>query len=76
MKTSEGGEYQAPLLLQMSCDTQGASIGYRLNDEANWRLYGGPLRLPSGQTTVTAKAIRVGYKESAEVTARFVVGVA
>jgi hypothetical protein len=73
MEIGEGGEYRAPLLLQLSCDTQGASIGYRLNDEENWRLYGGPLRLPVGETTVRAKAIRVGYRESEEATATFVV---
>ena len=73
LQTAQGGEYRAPLLLQMSCDTQGASIGYKLNDEENWRLYGGPLRLPVGQTMITAKAIRVGYGESKESEASFVV---
>ena len=73
LEAAMGGEYNAPMSLQMSCDTQGASIGYRLNDEANWRLYGGPLRLPVGQTTVRAKAIRAGYKESEEVAASFTI---
>ncbi len=73
MEAGNGGEYRAPLLLQLSCATQGASIGYRLNDERNWRLYSGPLHLPLGQTTVCAKAIRVGYRESEEATATFVV---
>ena len=73
MEISKGGEYKAPLLLQLSCGTQGASVGYKLGDEKNWRLYGGPLHLPVGETRVTAKAIRIGYKESAEVMAQFVV---
>ncbi len=67
------GTYAAPLLLQMSCDTQGASIGYKLDDDENWRLYGGPLRLSVGQTTVRAKAIRIGYKESEERIATFTI---
>lgn len=73
LQTGAGGTYCEPLLVQLSCDTQGASIGYKLNDDENWRLYGGPLRLPPGQTTVCAKAIRVGYKESGESEATFTV---
>ena len=73
LETSHGGSFAAPLLLQLSCDTQGASLGYRLNDEENWRLYGAPLHLPVGQTTVHAKAIRVGYAESEESEASFTV---
>ena len=75
LQISERGEYQAPLLVQLSCDTQGASIGYSFEegDDARWQLYGGPLRLPVGQTTVRAKAIRVGYKESEESKAQFVI---
>ncbi|HET7559656.1 MAG TPA: sulfatase-like hydrolase/transferase [Limnochordia bacterium] len=59
---------RAPALLQLHCATQGASIGYTLDDGDNprWRLYTGPLRLPIGRTRVRAKAIRIGYKESAE----------
>ncbi len=73
LEGNEGGTFAAPFLLQLSCETQGASIGYKLNDDAHWRLYGGPLRLPVGETTVRAKAIRVGYQESAESVARFAI---
>ena len=75
LSTNEGGTFDGPLLLQLVCDTQGASIGYSLESEGEtkWQLYGGPLRLPLGQTTVRAKAIRVGYAESAESRATFVV---
>lgn len=64
----EGGDFQGPLLLQLHCATQGASIGYRLDGdkESNWRLYMGPIRLASGQTGISAKAIRIGYLESDE----------
>jgi N-sulfoglucosamine sulfohydrolase len=47
--------------------TQGASIGYTTDTGANpkWRLYTGPILVDS-PTTVRAKAIRYGYKESVE----------
>jgi N-sulfoglucosamine sulfohydrolase len=47
--------------------TQGASVGYTTEDgpAATWRLYTGPI-LVDGPVTIRAKAIRYGYKESAE----------
>ena len=64
----EGGTFKGPLLLQLHCATQGASIAYTFEEgeDVRWLLYTGPLRLPEGKTTVRAKAIRIGYKESAE----------
>jgi hypothetical protein len=69
----EGGSYTAPALLQMHCATQGASIAYTFEDgeNARWRLYSQPLRLVEGQTRVRARAIRIGYLESAETSATF-----
>ncbi len=66
--TLEDGEWEAPLLLQLYCSTQGASIAYttELGEDVHWQLYTKPLRLPKGETTVRAKAIRIGYKESDE----------
>jgi hypothetical protein len=47
--------------------TQGASIGYTTDEGPNprWRLYNGPIRVDAPMT-IRAKAIRYGYKESAE----------
>jgi hypothetical protein len=47
--------------------TQGASIGYTTEEgpSAKWRLYTGPI-LVDRPTRLRAKAIRYGYKESAE----------
>jgi hypothetical protein len=47
--------------------TQGASIAYTTDEASNphWRLYTGPI-LVDAPTTLRAKAIRYGYKESAE----------
>ncbi len=67
---TDGGRYRAPALLQMHCATQGASIGYRFADDpaGQWRLYHAPLRLATaGEIRIQAKAIRIGYHESPEV---------
>ncbi len=71
----EGGTFEGPMALQLYCATQGASMGYTFEegDDAHWHLYTQPLRLPPGETTLRAKAIRIGYEESAESVATFVV---
>jgi hypothetical protein len=72
---SEGGTFGAPVLLQFYSATQGASMAYTLEqgNAPHWLLYSEPLRLPVGKTTVRAKAIRIGYKESKESVATFTV---
>jgi hypothetical protein len=47
--------------------TQGASIGYTTDEgpTPTWRLYTGPIPVKAPMT-IRAKAIRYGYKESAE----------
>jgi hypothetical protein len=49
----------------LACSESGASLGYRV-DGGPWHLYSEPLELPSGGT-LTAKAVRYGWKESDEV---------
>jgi hypothetical protein len=67
-----GGEIAGPVLLQLHSATQGASIGWTTGE--HWQLYTGPIRLEPGATmTLRAKAIRIGYRESAERAATFVV---
>lgn len=68
-----GGTFRAPVVLQLHCATQGASVAYTFEagDKPHWLLYTAPLRLPEGTTTVRARAIRIGYKESKEVAATF-----
>lgn len=55
-------------LVKISCSTPGASIAYRFNTspEGYWHLYTHPVVLPEGKS-IRAKAIRIGYKESEEV---------
>ncbi len=56
-----------PTEVNIYVPTQGASIGYTTDDGPNprWRLYTGPIRVDAPMT-LRAKAIRYGYKESAE----------
>jgi N-sulfoglucosamine sulfohydrolase len=69
----EGGTFQAPLMVQFYCATQGASIAYTYEEgeDVHWQLYTAPLRLPPGETTIRARAIRIGYRESEERVATF-----
>lgn len=67
-----GGAFEGPVLAQLHCPTQGASIGWKEEGEKGWRLYTGPIRIERGQTRrLVAKAIRIGYVESPEVAAEF-----
>ncbi len=63
----------APALIQIHCATQGASIAYtfEVGETPHWQLYSAPLRLPPGRSTLRARAIRIGYKESEERRAVF-----
>lgn len=56
-----------PMEIIIYVPTQGASIGYTTQEgpTARWRLYTGPILVDSPMT-LRAKAIRYGYKESAE----------
>jgi hypothetical protein len=57
----------SPMEAVIYVPTQGASIGYTTDEGSapTWRLYTGPL-LVNRPMTIRAKAIRYGYKESAE----------
>jgi hypothetical protein len=65
----DGGTFSHLVILQLHCATQGASIAYTMEEDANprWLLYSEPLRLPIGRTTLRAKAVRIGYGESREI---------
>jgi hypothetical protein len=70
---NDGGSFQGPVLLQLHCATQGASMGYTFEpgENATWHLYTTPVELPKGTATVRCKAIRIGYAESPETAATF-----
>lgn len=56
--------------IRLTNQTEGASIGYRLDDDARWKLYTGPFYVSPGRK-IEAKAIRYGFAES-EVMARMI----
>jgi hypothetical protein len=47
----------------ITCSTDGASIGYRLNNNDRWELCAKPINVKAGGV-LEAKAIRIGYEES------------
>jgi N-sulfoglucosamine sulfohydrolase len=63
---------EGPTEMVIYVPTQGASVGYATEDgpAAAWRLYTGPI-LVDAPMTLRAKAIRYGYKESAETRVSF-----
>tara|TARA_B100001123_G_scaffold298860_1_gene333340 strand:- start:472 stop:684 length:213 start_codon:yes stop_codon:yes gene_type:complete len=65
----------APLLLQLHCTTQGASIAYTFERGAKprWLLYTETLRLKPGNISVRAKAARIGYRDSEEKQVTFAI---
>ncbi|MFP4379106.1 MAG: sulfatase [Candidatus Sumerlaeia bacterium] len=70
-------ELKAPALVQLHSPSQGASIGWtdEEGDEPEWKLYTDLLRFEkAGTWTIRAKAIRIGYQESAERAVTFIVG--
>jgi N-sulfoglucosamine sulfohydrolase len=71
----DGGEFKGPLLLQMHCATQGASMAYTFENSAHprWQIYTAPIRLSAGESTLRARAIRIGFSESEERAAKFIV---
>ncbi|EMA37177.1 sulfatase [Halococcus hamelinensis 100A6] len=73
--TPDGDTFTAPATLTLHCDTQGASIVHTTDggSESRWKLYNDVISLPTGETTVQAKAIRYGYRESSVRSATFTV---
>jgi arylsulfatase A-like enzyme len=61
-----------PMEVVIYVPTQNASIGYTTDEGPTpvWRLYTGPVRIDA-PVTLRAKAIRYGYKESAETRVAF-----
>ena len=52
-------------LVRITCETPGASIGYRFGDEGSWSIYTRPFSMPEG-ASLTVIAHRIGYQPSAE----------
>jgi len=52
--------------LQLTSNTEGASIAYRFSEDERWKLYVEPIPLPDKEQ-VEVVAIRIGWKESERV---------
>lgn len=67
------GTLKQPVLIQIYCATQGASIAYTFEtgNQPHWLLYNKPLKPEPGKNLLRAKAIRIGYNESDETKAEF-----
>jgi arylsulfatase A-like enzyme len=50
--------------LRITCTSEGASIGYRINDDDAWQLYTDPIHITKSVTRIDAKAVRYGWAES------------
>jgi arylsulfatase A-like enzyme len=78
LEPTAGGRFPAPLLLQLHCSTQGALVEWTDDPPdavpVRWHLYTAPLRLEGGTVTLRARAARIGWRDSAERSATFVVG--
>lgn len=72
----EDRTFTSPVLVQLHCATQGASIAYTLDpgDAPHWLLYTEPLHLSPGKALLRARAIRIGYRESTEAQVTFTIG--
>ena len=57
-------------MITLQCETEGASIAYRLSKSSRWLLYSKPFSVPGG-STVTTTAIRLGWKHSPTVEKKF-----
>ncbi|MEL6686171.1 MAG: sulfatase [Pseudomonadota bacterium] len=51
-------------LIEISSETEGASIGYRMTGDDIWQLYTGPFAKPDEVNGLEAKAQRYGFSES------------
>jgi hypothetical protein len=69
-----GGTFTGPLDVRLTCRTEGSTIVYseREGNAVRWQLYTTPLRITAG-LTLRAKCGRLGFQDSAEARAVFVV---
>jgi len=59
-------------MLRLSCETEGASIGYKTGreDPDQWNIYTGPLKLPEpGIIYITSH--RIGYKPAEPISMQY-----
>ena len=67
-----GGVFEAPVTVNITCPTEGHSIAYTTEggEDPSWKLYSEEVTL-SQSARLRVKAVRLGYKDSPTVEARF-----
>ena len=70
--TSDGPSTAGTVTVRIACATEGASIAYTTETgrDARWKLYSKEITLTES-AVLRVRAIRIGFLESAEVTAEF-----
>ena len=53
-------------LVSITCDTPGATIGYRIGTQEDWSIYVAPFSLEANRT-LTVRSHRIGYRPSSDV---------
>lgn len=68
------GKYSNPVMVSIACPTEGASIAYTLEpeEEPQWLLYSKPIPI-NATTRLRTKAVRYGFRESAELLLEYTV---
>jgi len=69
-----GGTFNSSVTVKITCPTEGASIAYTTEEgkKAHWKLYTREFKLKKN-AELKARAIRIGYEESPEAQADFVI---
>ena len=67
----EGGTYTGTQNVTIACDTEGATILYKIGD-GEYQTYNGPIEVAES-CTITAKAIMDGWNDSEVATAEYVI---
>lgn len=63
----ESGNFDGTAEVSLKCDTEGASIAYRIGDGGRWLLYTEPFEIDQ-TSEITARAFRIGFRPSQEAT--------
>jgi len=66
----EGQDNPDMIAFSLSCNTEGASIGYMVDSSQHWLLYHKPIDVKPG-TRISAQAHRIGFKPSEIVVKEF-----
>ena len=69
--TPAAGTYTGTLTVTIACETEGATISYKIND-GEYQAYNGPIEVAES-CTITAKATKDGWNQSEAAVAEYVI---